>query len=304
MATPSIESTLKSTSGALKQIGFVEFTTDLVKNVYSVIVESSMDQLKNYADFVKSVSQPLGDYQKSLGLKLNGNILTLHDSGNETLLKNCENYAVNVLNLTPVMSSGATPIIEKYRLEGTDVSAALDKRNAIFADLSGFDDNGEDAGGDINSYLPSVADMDTNSELIEVDKKKGIDRLIALKLLSAAENEYNLLITILKIGMQKIVVDKGLIATKLTFHVDATESASFASSDLEVKSKSFGLTGGISGGTKKFGGRLSGAYNSSKLSVSVVNEKSSAVANMSADIVGEVRIEFRTESFPSTNINA
>ena len=103
--------------------------------------------------------------------------------------------------------------------------------------------------------------------------------------------------------MQKIVVDRGLIATKLTFHVDANETTSLASTDIKIKSKSFGITGGLSGGSKKFSGRLSAGYNSSNLSVSVINEKSSAVANMSADIVGEVRIEFRTESFPSININ-
>lgn len=299
MSTPSIESTLKSASGALKQIGFVEFTTDLVRNVYTVIVESSMDQLKSYAEFVNSVSKPLAEYQTSLGL--GGSINDLHSAGNEVLLKNCEQYAINVLGFTPIMSTSSPTIIDKYQIDGSDVNSAIDKRNAIIADLNGLDYNGTDtSGGKIEDHLPAITDVPA---IFDNSNKKGIDKIIALKLRKASEDDYNLLITILKIGMQKIVVDRGLIATKLTFHVDASESSSFASSDIEVKSKSFGLTGGLSIGTKKFGGRLSGGYNSSKLSVSVVNEKSSAIANMSADIVGEVRIEFRTDSFPSTTLN-
>jgi hypothetical protein len=295
MAQPSIESTLKSASGALGQIGFVEFTTDLVRNVYNVIVESSMDQLKSYAEFVSAVSQTVGEYQTSLGLGEDDNPAT-----NPTLLKNCENYATNVLGLTGNLSSGS---IDKYLIEGFDAAAVKDKRNSIAADLNGFDfDEPDTSKGAIENYLPLESAITTASYDLGTTDKVNIDKIIALKLRKAAADDYSLLITILKIGMQKIVVDRGLIATKLTFHVDANETTSTTSSDINIKSKSFGLTGGISGGTKKFGGRLSGGYNSSKLSVSVVNEKSSAVANMSADIVGEVRIEFSTQSFPSIEI--
>lgn len=285
MSTPSIESTLKSASGALGQIGFVDFTTDLVRNVFEIIVESSMDQLKSYAEFVKTVSQDLSTYQNSLGLV----------DSNE-LKKNCEKYAIDVLGLLADVPT-AEP---KYIYNGNSLDDAKGKRNAIIADLNGFDYDSAASVGTVQDVLST--EPTTSVFEIAGASKSNLDLVIAKKLKIAAENDYNLLITILKIGMQKIVVDRGLIATKLTFHVDASETADFSSTDIQIKSKSFGLTGGISGGGKKFGGRLSGGYSSSKLSVSVVNEKSSAVANMSADVVGEVRIEFRTDSFPSINI--
>ena len=39
----------------LEKIGFVDFTVDLVKGVYEVIVKASMDQLKGYAELVSQV---------------------------------------------------------------------------------------------------------------------------------------------------------------------------------------------------------------------------------------------------------
>ena len=298
MAEPSLESTMALTTQVSK-IGFVEFTSDLVKNVYNVIVQASMDQLKQYADLVKDVSKSVGEYQKSLGLGISND--TSDSSGeNATLLANCEKYAIEVLDLTGVATSTSSPQIASYTIDGVDDTAVRDKRNAIIADLNGFD-SGDPDDGTIQKVMPDEDKITSNSLKIDTDTKKKLDKIIATKLRKGAEDTHNLLATILKLGPYKILVDKGLIATKLTFHVDATQTESKASSDVNVKSKSFSLGGGIRGGGKIFGGSISGGYSSTNLSVSVVNEKSSAVANMSADIVGEVRIEFRTDSFPAIN---
>jgi hypothetical protein len=295
MAQPSLESTMSLTTQVSK-IGFVEFTTDLVKNVYNVIVQASMDQLKQYADLVKDVSQSIGAYQTSLGL---GG--TPSDPSPE-LVKNCEKYAIEVLGLTGIQNSDADPSIGSYKIEGVDVGAVKDKLTAIITDLKGLDfDTTSDTEGKIEQTLPAKDTINSNSLDLDAATKTKLDKIIALKLQKGAEDNYNLLLTILKLGMQKIVVDKGLIATKLTFHVDAAQSESKATSDVNMKSKSFSLGGGISGVGKIFGGSISGGFSSTNLSVSVVNEKSSSVANLAVDIVGEVRIEFRTDSFPSIN---
>jgi hypothetical protein len=281
MAEPSLESTMDLTT-KVNKIGFVEFTTDLVSNVYNVIVQASMDQLKSFAEIVKDVSKSVGDYQASLGL----------GSGTTELTKNCENYATQVLGLTLTTATG-TP----YVIDGADLPAVKDKRTAIIAALEGFDANpSSTTTGTIDQTLPSEGTITQPSQAIA---KTDLDAIIALKLRQGAEDNYNLLVTILKLGMQKIVVDKGLIATKLTFHVDATQTESKASSDVNIKSKSFAVSGSASFRGRRFGANVSGGYSSTSLSVSVVNEKSSAVANLAVDIVGEVRIEFRTDSFPS-----
>ncbi len=298
MAEPSLESTMSLTTQVSK-IGFVEFTTDLVKNVYNVIVQASMDQLKSFSELVKDVSGSVGDYQRKLGL---GGSDSPAATGNESLKANCEKYATEVLGLTGIPTSSTDLTIASYKIVGADFDAVKDKRKAIITDLTGYDFDLTDAtkGAIDNTDTMPIEPATAVTELAIVSKT-NLDKIIAIKLRKGAEDNYNLLVTILKLGMQKIVVDKGLIATKLTFHVDATQTASKASSDVNIKSKSFSLGGGVSGGIGSFGGRISGGYSNTNLSVSVVNEKSSAVANMSADIVGEVRIEFRTDSFPSVN---
>jgi hypothetical protein len=306
MAQPSLESTLALTTGALKNIGFVEFTTDLVRNVYNVIVQSSLDQLKGFAELVKDVSQPVSDYQQKLGLGATDDPSpTPPTTDSLSLLANCEKYATEVLGLTGVTASGTIAPIISYKIDAIDTASIIDKRNAIISNLNGIDLTPGVSGGTIEEpdtmpAAPLITDSITSLP-ITAAQKENLDKIIAKKIRNEASDNYNLLLSILKLGMQKIVVDKGLIATKLTFHVDAKQTASKASSDVNIKSKSFALGGGVSGGFARIGGSISGGYSSSKLSVSVVNEKSSAVANMNADIVGEVRIEFRTDSFPSIN---
>jgi hypothetical protein len=287
MAEPSLESTMDLTT-KVNKIGFVEFTTDLVSNVYNVIVQASMDQLKSFADLVKDVSKSVGDYQTSLDLGYQPNTTT----PTPELTKNCENYATQVLGL--ILTTTTTP---SYQIDGADLAAVKDKRIAVIADLQGFDANPTSTtAGTIDQTLPSETTITKPSQPIT---KADLDAIIALKLRKGAEDNYNLLVTILKLGMQKVVVDKGLIATKLTFHVDATQTESKASSDVNIKSKNFNVSGTASVRGRRFGASVSGGYSSTSLSVSVVNEKSSAVANLAVDIVGEVRIEFRTDSFPS-----
>ena len=124
------------------------------------------------------------------------------------------------------------------------------------------------------------------------------------------------MVTILKIGMQKVVVTNGQIRTKLVFHVDATDTYSKTSMDYNRKSRDWGIRGGVRGRIfrkipgkaakatigKFIGGGISGGYGSQKLNVKVVNEKSTAATNVTVDIIGEVNIFFRTETFPTVEV--
>ncbi|HYL75837.1 MAG TPA: hypothetical protein VEU96_16625, partial [Bryobacteraceae bacterium] len=107
--------------------------------------------------------------------------------------------------------------------------------------------------------------------------------------------DYNLMVTILKLGMQKLVIQNGMVRTKLTFHIDTTAISASSSTDVSSQSQSVGARAGFSWG----GFGASGSYSSSIYRVHVVNETSSAATNLSIDILGEVQINFRTETFPT-----
>lgn len=285
----SLESTMALTT-KVNDIGFVEFTTGLVKNVYETVVQSSLDQLRGYAELVKDVSQTLAEYQKSVGLGISADPTATE---NESLLTNCQNYAVKVLQLTTTGNNG-----DAYSLTANDNPTLIEAINAIHGALDGFDADPAAESGTIKELI-KAADATGTTLTLDASKSATLHRIIALKLRSEAADNYNMLTTILKLGLQKIVIERGLIATKITFKVDATETASRAESTLSTASKGFALSGGATAKFAKWGGRISGGYSSNKLNVSVVNENTSAVASLNVDIVGEVRIEFRTDSFPS-----
>jgi hypothetical protein len=113
-----------------------------------------------------------------------------------------------------------------------------------------------------------------------------------------AGDAYDLLVTLLKLGMQKIVVTNGHILTKLTFHVDAQSSQSSSVTNVNFQEGvGVGWFGGIFQ-TISAGGV--GALTT--VNVNVVNERSASAANLSVDIIGEVLIEFKTDSFPALTI--
>jgi hypothetical protein len=276
MAEPSLESTMGVLT-QLNKIGFVEFTTDLVKNVYNVIVQASMDQLKAYAELVKDVAKTVAEYQESVGVGDNA----------EELPTNIKNYIKEVLGLEADESG------TNYEYKDPEPANVTDKKRALITNFSGV---AIDVDGTSTS-IDGLIEIDTGGTTLTV-LVADLDKFVKAKLQKGAADTHTMLVTIMKLGLQKIVVTEGFIGTKLTFHVDAQETYSKASTDVDSKSKSFGLSGGISG-MKFIGGNLGGGMSQNKLKVTVVNERSSAVANMSADIVGEVRINFRTESFPS-----
>ncbi|MGI6452404.1 MAG: hypothetical protein ACOX0E_02815 [Syntrophomonadaceae bacterium] len=63
MADANAGSRALAAASQLEKIGFVDFTVDLVKGVYQVIVNASMEQLEAYAELVTKVSKSLQEYE-------------------------------------------------------------------------------------------------------------------------------------------------------------------------------------------------------------------------------------------------
>ncbi|MFZ5354052.1 MAG: hypothetical protein ACOZCL_15210 [Bacillota bacterium] len=258
----------------LEKIGFVDFTTDLVKGVYEVIVNASMDQLNTYADFVSKVAKTLQEYQTEI-----------IGSGEETTQK-ADDYIAKVFELKKA---------DSYTLDAEQVKAMKEH----FAGVKVKE-------GEVEKTIDDYLAVEGENATITHD---NLSMLVIEKLKKGAEDSYNLIKTILKIGMQKVVVTNGEIQTKLTFHVDASDNYSKVSNTYNTNSSGWGIGGGISGSMaggihakivgKFLGAGISGGYSSKKLNVSVVNEKSTSATNVNVDILGQVKIQFKTETFPS-----
>lgn len=281
----------------LEKIGFVEFSTHLVRDVYRVIVEASMDQLKAYADFVSKIAKTLAEYQKEV----------LGDDNSAEQNQKAYDYIKQVMGFTD--SDIGTPPDDTKELSLTDERVTTLKQHFVGITVpTGTPPE--------NKSIDNFITGDPDSKIIKLVDLKAF---VIAKLKGSVKNSYDLIKTILKIGMQKVVVTNGEIHTKLTFHVDATDTYSKTSMDYQRNSEHWGISGEISGGYGGsggtaggiigglvrvmsgafIGGGISGGYGSSKLKVSVVNEKSTAATNVIVDILGEVKIVFRTETFPS-----
>lgn len=251
----------------LEQIGFVDFTTGLVKNVYLTIVEASMEQLKAYSEYVEAVSQSLQEYQnKTIGV------------GNEQEDK-VTSYIRDVLELDPSLPNNPLTLKQKEALAqhfaGVTVPGAND--------------------GDKLKPIEDFISGSNDTFAIET----ALLRDFVLNLLkSNAEETYKLLKTVLQIGMQKVVVTNGEILAKLTFYLGAAESFSSETYRMKQKGKSWNLKGKVSATGGWVSGGLSGGISKSSLKVSVVNERTFSAAQVGTSIVGEVKINFKTESYP------
>jgi hypothetical protein len=272
----------------LQKIGFVEFTTRLITDVYNAIVKASIDQLKAYADYVNTISKTLEDYQ---------NELTGSDPVEQKARADDRIQNVYHLPLTPDPISLNNDQVKSLQQEFVGVTA----RDAEDTQDMTIDD--------------AIKGTDTGSPHIALADLEAL--VIAERRLNAAE-AYDLLKTVLQMGMQKVVVTNGDILTKLVFHVDSTDNFSATTMNIRERGTSLGIQGALSGrygGTAEtqkdhkgemantalggmIGGGISGNYASNKLNVSVVNESHTAATNVTVDIIGQVKIQFRTETLP------
>ncbi|AFL82013.1 hypothetical protein Aeqsu_2558 [Aequorivita sublithincola DSM 14238] len=261
-------------AGDVQNLGFVEFTSDLVRNVYKVITDSTLDQLKAYGELVQTVSKPLIEYQKEVtGITFNDSEM-LTAGNNDTQLNN---YINEVLGLST--DSAEVP------LDDTQINVLNEQFTGV-----------------------KIKDGETFKDMKEsIDSEKiakvDLQKFVYQKLAETTKESYSMLVTILKLGMQKVEVVDGQIHTKLVFHVDSTDQKSSDIRDVESKASNWGVSGSASARWGWGRANVSGNYNSSAVKVRVVNEKSSSAVNMKTDIIGSVTINFRSGSFPSIDSN-
>jgi hypothetical protein len=113
--------------------------------------------------------------------------------------------------------------------------------------------------------------------------------------LTLASNMMDHLRAMAREGMARIVITEGSIRTKLTFNVNSTEVQ--ATQKAKYDRESFGAN--IRGSAGWGWGRVSAGASYSNLNVNTVNESSFDSLTMSTEMIGEVNLKFKTETFPA-----
>ncbi len=249
----------------IDEIGFPEFTAKLITDTFDALVSANMRQTEAYIELVQSVAGTLEDFINN----------TSDDISGEELLQ--------FLSLVAPNDSDSSDPQTKVRVGQTlsaDEAGALNDAVALPAEAGGL------VSGNAN-----VAD-DTTA--IDETKFKAILDAVARRL---SVNRFTLLKEMVKQGILRLVVENGLIETRLTF-------SAYASSFYQKNADSYQRTNytrksrGGTGRILSLFGNYSSRTSRSSVSVRTTKETHRDISGSRVQIFGMVRINFKTDYLP------
>jgi hypothetical protein len=280
---------------------FVDFTSTLVANVFDTLVDNSIKQTRAYADLVASVAGTVTDFETK----------TLGGTIDEAALK----YLADVV--LPTYGGTASPALTTATPTGSTTFTNLEVAQA-YAGVTALVGSTPPPVERVFSD-PAVFVVGTGTNPIGTIASVDLVAFTKALLRKQVRRTYDDLRALVALGVQYIVIDNGTLKTSLTFHTDSVDSSSSDTTntrtDYSTRARNFGgyiarrgntSFGGKIGGfflgrsvSNSFGGSYSDNSYSSTLNVNLVNEKTSAVTNLSIDISGSLELHFRTNSFPA-----
>jgi hypothetical protein len=264
---------------AVKDLGFVEFTAGLINGTFDAVTAATIKQMDEYSKMVADIAKSLREFEadKVSPAQVDAWLTQRYPdpaTPGDTVVRAGMVFAdvkegdVVKLTATQVYEKVCESLVRDTQTLGT-LATPL-KREDLYAE------------GDIG-----FGDDSTKIDLVR-DK-------ISLLL---AKGSQDALIEMARMGMARIVVTNGEILSKLTFKVSATDLDQKVSQHYDQDSRSWGIGGRLSLPLKFLNLSASGGYSSSHFSCNTVNETTFDTTTMSAEIIGQVKIGFKTETFP------
>ena len=248
------------------EIGFPEFTAKLVTDVFDALVAANIRQTEAYIELVNDVANGLSAYINK----------TRDDIGGEEILQ------FLALVVPPADASGDSEEPTKIKSGGTisgEESTKLQKALEIQGDTS-------------------------NDNVVPKDQEDpvAIDDTLYNKILEAvanriAANKYTLLEEMVKLGILRLVVENGVIETRLTFSSYEYSFAKSKSTAYNRKNFAFRAKARTSGLTSLFmKASASTSYNS--LAISTAEKVNQDRSGSRVSVFGRVQINFKTDYLP------
>ncbi len=245
----------------LDEIGFPEFTTKLVTDVFDALVASSLRQTEAYMELLKNVNKNLKEFIND----------TRDDISGDMILQ----FLAAVLPPEDPESEDATKVKEGATLTGDEATALNNALVVTHAEIS--DDN-------------QVAD----TTAIDTAKRDAILDAVANRI---SANKYDLLKEMVRQGMLRIVVENGVIETKLTF---TTYGSSFHQKNAtDYNRKKFAVRAKTSTGSFLSPWvKASASTSYSSVRVRTTKETQRDISGSRVNIFGHVQINFKSDYQP------
>lgn len=252
-----------NTATRLDEIGFPEFTTKLVSDVFDTLVAANIRQQESYVELIEATQKTLSEFINS----------TKDDIGPAELLP----FLAAVLppanqddpdELTKVVTGNTLTAADATALNNaleTPADAAVSSDNKVAS-------SGALSEANVNAIMEAVA-------------------------LRISVNKYTLLQQMVNQGALRLVIEDGTIETRLRFRTFGADYFSEVSREANRKEFAFAAkakTGGIISAWVK----ASASTKYTNVKVSTVDTRSNSSTRTSVDIFGGVKLNFRTDFLP------
>jgi len=243
------------------KVDFPRFVGGLIENVYQAIVTSSIQQMRAYAEMLKSVSQSVDDFARE----------NITENNARDWLVDTYPDVFDIEAPSPDDESEGTPQ-PRLVTKGEDGETRL---AAISRDMM------------LPQPLTDISDPESEAALVRGAR------------MSMAKSRMQLLASMVMLGINRIVVTDGSIRAKVVFGMRASDTATRKSSaslydrqtskNTNVSAVGFGFLG--------IGGGSVNVNEQSHMTTvgSALDENSTSQAELKANLSGEVRLNFKSD---------
>lgn len=245
----------------LSEIGFPEFTTKLITDVFDALVSANIRQTEAYVELLQQVAKSLKDFINDTEDDING----------EQILQ----FLAMVLPPDDTESGDATKVTDGETLTEDDATALNNALRVTDAEIPS------------DNAVATAGALDQN----------GVNAIVDAVAKRIAASKYDLLQEMVKLGILRLVVENGLIETRLTFTTYGSTFYQKNTSDYQRKNFSFRASA-RTGSFVSLWAKASASTAYSSVRVSTTNTTDQDRSGSRVQIFGRVRINFKTDYLP------
>ena len=261
----------------VQDLGFVQFTAGLITGTFDAIIGATIKQMEAFADLVSDLAKTLAQFQAEnvSDAEINAHLAERYPDGlGGTVVR--ANFTFQDTAADPNTGAPAKTKTEKLQ----EVVDALKTATA----------NLKTPATPLNLTVIAGADKFTASQITLI--RAAIGALLATSMMDHLQ-------AIAREGMARIVVTDGEILTRLTFNVTTTEVQTTQANQFHQDSAGAYINGGI----RRRSWGVSGGASWNQFNVRTVNESTFDALTMSTQMIGQVNVKFRTQTFSPVVVN-
>lgn len=255
----AVDRVASTTRNILQSISFPRFVAELINGVFKAILDTNQQQLQQYLELIRGVSQSLEGFST-----LGGN----DDAARHWLVERFPG---------------------SYAIEGED------EEPDGFPSMDGEEDRDPLRLISVGSppspeALRAALSLEAGAEV----PSGGGEALVPFVKRALARNRQGMLATMIQMGMQRIVIDSGKITAGMRFHIDATSAAQDRQTSAFDTRHSVAASASAGYGIFSASASVSSTIGFVRTSDTTTSEDLTA----SADLNSSVELNFRTDQVP------